>query len=225
VVFDEGDFHWGGNLKEGLTGNNFGKSKPAFVRKTGNLAASGGRAARRTLHRAHPFMPGLSSSKKNSDEIRRLLSGPNPGEMPAGRLVRLHVGCARDAMHVHQSLRELWATVLWQPVPERLSLAEWRLILPGWFVEKLAPEIQTDDPLLRRAFQLQDRMRPADAWTLGAWVRTLGSGVRRWQWWSAAAVAPHGLELTVDVTGEGEGIEALHWLLRCAGAESIEARP
>ena len=102
---------------------------------------------------------------KNTEEIRRLLGGPRDGESPAGRLVRLRVSCVLDAPEVLRAGREIWAAALWQPDPRRLSLAEWRLVLPRWFAEKFDPDPRVEDPLLRRAFLLQERMRPADAWT------------------------------------------------------------
>lgn len=159
---------------------------------------------------------------RNTDEIRRLLNGPRPGEAPGGPLLRFHAECDVEAAGVLQSVREVWATALWQADPGRLSTDEWKMILPRWFVGKFASELKVDDPLLRRAFQLQDRMRPAEAWTLSEWVRSLEPATRHWSWWSAQIPAPCVLDVTVAINGDGAGADSLQWVLRCAGAQTVE---
>ncbi|MBL9200652.1 MAG: hypothetical protein JNL39_09105 [Opitutaceae bacterium] len=155
------------------------------------------------------------------DEIRRLLSGPRPDELPSGRLIALHAECSVDAEQALQLVREAWATALWQPEPARLGLDQWKLILPRWLTSMFETDIVVDDPLLQRAFQLQGRMRPGGAWTLANWVRAIGPAERRWAWWSAAIAEPTVLLVRVVATTEGEQAEALQWVLRCAGARSI----
>ncbi len=160
---------------------------------------------------------------KNTDEIRRLLSGPQPDEVPSGPLVKLHAVCEGAATDVLQSVREIWATALWQLEPGRLSAEEWRMILPRWFLDRFDPEIKPDDRILRRAFQLHERMCPSEALTLKEWVRLLEPPARRWAWWSASVAAPHALEVTVTVDEPGANLEALSWVLLCSGAQLVES--
>jgi hypothetical protein len=158
---------------------------------------------------------------KNTDEIRRLVHGPQENEVPDGLLLRTRAECDGEADAVLRSLREVWATALWTPDPGRLSTQDWKLILPRWFVAKFEPEIKTDDPLLQRAFQLQDKMRADGAWTLAEWVRSLDPATRSWAWWKAQSVAPSVFEVTVVLRREPSEMESLHWSLRCAGARSV----
>lgn len=158
---------------------------------------------------------------KNTDEIRRLLNGPLPDETPSGALVTFRAECDKDATDVLQALREVWATALWQTDPDRLSGDEWKMILPRWFVSQFDPGIHTEDPLLRRAFQLRERMSPGEAWTLSDWVRSVGSTTRGWAWWAAEVIAPYRLEVRAVVQPGGD-LGALQWTMRCAGAQSLE---
>lgn len=159
---------------------------------------------------------------KNTDEIRRLLSGPQPGENPAGSLVRLRVTCETGAAEVLQAVREVWATALWQPDPGRLGPDDWRMILPRWFLERFEPEIKPDDAFLRRAFQLQERMSPYGTFTLKKWVHLLEPPARGWAWWTAKVTAPYELEITVVAHAAEAGLEALNWALFCGGARTVE---
>lgn len=73
----------------------------------------------------------------------------------------------------------------------------WSTELPTWFVDAHASE---------------------DAeWTLDNWLLGMDPSIRPWRWWSA-----DGDELIIMIDGWPYPAAALLWLLRCAGARSVD---
>ena len=158
----------------------------------------------------------------NMDELRRLLTGPNLGEKPSGLLVEVAVECNANASQVLHAAQEVWSIVLKQSEPGGLNLEEWRRILPSWFVEKCGPEIGMDEALRRRALPIEERMRFAETWSLGAWVHWLKPSERHWAWWNAEIRSPQSLCVQVVVSGFPFPTGSLQWLLKCCGAKAAE---
>lgn len=158
----------------------------------------------------------------NADELRRLLSGPQPGEKPLGLLAELEAECETDAAKILDAAREVWAIALKQADPGSITLEEWRTLLPRWFVEKCGPEISMDEAVRRRALPMEERMRLAETWSLGAWVHWLKPSERQWSWWSAEIGSPRSLRMNVVVSGFPFPAGSLQWLLKCCGAKSVE---
>ena len=158
----------------------------------------------------------------NTDELRRLSGGPHPSERPSGLLAEIDVVCDTDADKVLAAVREVWAIALKQADPGNTSLEKWRSLLPRWFVEKCEPEISMEEAMRRRALPMEERMRLAETWSLGAWVHWLKPSERQWAWWSAEIGSPRSLRVNVVVSGLPFPAGSLQWLLKCCGARSAE---
>jgi hypothetical protein len=158
----------------------------------------------------------------SANERNRLLVGPEPGEQPAGILVEVAAECEVDAGVVLNGVREVWGAVLDQPDPSRLTVKEWTELLPQWFVDRCGPEIAMTEALRRRALPMEERLRLAEEWSLGAWVHWLSPAERSWAWWSAQIDSSKALRITVVVTGLPFPSGSLRWLLKCCGATSID---
>lgn len=158
----------------------------------------------------------------NIEELRRLQSGPQPGEEPQGLLAEVAVECDTDASRILDATRQVWAIAIKQSNPGETSLDEWKKLFPKWFVEKFGSEISMEEATRRRALPMQERRRLAETWSLGAWMHWLKPSERQWAWWDAEIVSPQLLQVKVVVDGFPFPAGSLQWLLKCCGARSAE---
>ena len=156
-----------------------------------------------------------------TEEKRRLSTGLQAGEKPNGLLVKF-LAEGTDAEMILTLTREAWRAAIEQPEPASLSLDVWRQVLPLWFVDKCDPEITIEEAMRRRSLPMKERLRLAEIWSLGAWVHWLKPNERQWAWWDAQVISPRSLHVVVLVNGCPFPAGSLLWLLKCAGAESIE---
>ncbi|MBL9202286.1 MAG: hypothetical protein JNL39_17375 [Opitutaceae bacterium] len=157
---------------------------------------------------------------KTRQEIARLCSGSQAGEPLPGPLVTVEASCDRIAADVLQEVRELWAIVVWQEEPAKLSEEQWRAILPGWFVGSCVAESDSDGAQESRVGLGNAVACPP--LTLGEWMRQVAPPVRSWAWWAANVTAPHAFEVKVTTDNAGADLRALFWMLSCAGARAVE---
>jgi hypothetical protein len=105
------------------------------------------------------------------------------------------VGRSTDVLRVVLERSRAW------PPP-----AEWRRLLPVWFVDACAP----------------DASEQQGAWTLDAWLYWLEPEQRSWFWWGAE-LTDSGVEVLVEVDSWPYPDGALRWLLVAAGASRVES--
>ena len=156
------------------------------------------------------------------DELKRIESGPPPGEKPLGLVAEFDVDCERNSIETLQGAKEVLLAALRQADTGGVTLEAWRNILPRWFVEKFAPEIAPEEAVRRRSLPMEERMQLAETWSLGAWVYWQKPSERQWEWWDAEATSPHSLRVMVIVAGFPFPSGSLQWLFRCCGATSFE---
>src|SRR5205085_11603936 len=109
------------------------------------------------------------------------------------------------------------------------TLDEWRRLLPDWFVEKCAPEKTKDesDRWLKwwRSLPWDEQVRVNEElrWSLADWLYWFEPKQRYWYWWDARVESPDLIRLAVEVREWPFPWDALKWLFRASGAESVAA--
>lgn len=163
-----------------------------------------------------------------SDERRHLDHGPDPGEQDTGVGPVSVTASGPDPAGILDRSREVLRAVLDASGGPWPDLAGWQARLPDWFVAASAPE-QTPEQaaaeLARwRSMSAAERAAAEDdeAWTLSDWIHWLQPAERQWYWWSARVRDPGTAEVAVSVPGWPAPLGALEWLLRAAGASTVD---
>ncbi len=104
------------------------------------------------------------------------------------------------------------------------SDAEWRSLLPAWFVKHFAPDLDTDELDMERAKQAAMSVDARHAYwarrrpRLQNWHFAMSPDQRYWLWWDGRVVDSDTLVLEIDNTGDSGG-PMIPWVL----AELISA--
>ena len=161
-------------------------------------------------------------------ELRHVLRGPRPDEQAAGvGLVSVTFRAEAPDTVLGRS-REVLATVLRAPAQSWPTTADWAGLLPAWFVTACAdePTDQEQHEWLQRWRSLdgagRSRAEAEKRWTLSSWLSWLEPVERDWFWWDATTDGNKGRVL-LELPGWPAPVGALLWLLRAAGADSIES--
>lgn len=162
------------------------------------------------------------------DEVRHLESGPRMDEAPRGSgLAALSIVSDGEVVAVIARAREVLRGVVassaegWDP-------DEVRLRLPAWFVAGCAPEKSAEE-----AQEWLDWWRGLDGdgqakasretpWSVEDWLFWLEPDERQWYWWDAVVDDDHSARVFVEIAGWPAALGALEWLLRAAGATTVE---
>jgi hypothetical protein len=161
----------------------------------------------------------------STEELSRLSGAiSSTGDLPGNRLiVWFRVHCAQDCWPVIEKAKDvLRATIEEQQRSETWpSLEEWQVRLPRWFVERCAEEILMEEAERRRRLPMEERIRLGKEWSLNGWLYWLHPDRRSWFWWTAE---PGTAEARVALVVDGWPFPwgSLDWLLRAAGAISVE---
>jgi hypothetical protein len=146
---------------------------------------------------------------------------------PAPFFVRGAVIAERSSAQVLTGVVEVLRVVLEQQQrgdwPDN---AEWRSLLPEWFVAQTAPEmpIETDPPRRPRWWQLVRSPQvheQAGPWSLGNWLYWFRPENRTWFWWGAYLVSTTEISLLLAADDWPVLVGALEWAFACAGAAEI----
>jgi hypothetical protein len=137
------------------------------------------------------------------EELTRLLGGAAGAEAP-GELDTLEVECPRGAGPVLDRVREVLEVVLRRADGEWPDLAEWRRVLPAWFVASCVDDAQLVECVL-------------DRWSLRAWTYWFHPHLRKWRWWDAEAEG-RTLRVRLLVLDRPYRRGALEWLLKVAAS-------
>ena len=159
----------------------------------------------------------------NQAELERLQHMPNTSMKPApGMRVRLVARCPGNAADVLRKCKEVLVLVLQQDVNNWPSIDEWRSLLPSWFVRQSEEEVSSEKAEQRLRLSLEERIELSKKWSVSAFVYWFQPNDRYWFWWDATAETASSVSVTVMVEDLPFPWGALEWLLRTAGAASVE---
>jgi hypothetical protein len=162
----------------------------------------------------------------NTDELRRLNTGPLADEKPGGAgLERFLAHRAGDAAEVLARCKEVMRIVLTQDVERWPTDEEWKFLLPDWFVAACADE-DTVRQKTQRWFELSEEERAAatasDVWSVEAFVYWFLPEERQWFWWDASILDANTVEILVQVLGDPYPWGTLWWLSIASGAIRVD---
>jgi hypothetical protein len=159
--------------------------------------------------------------------------GPEDNERPSPSeslgLVRFDVHCAHNAATVLSKAKELLRIVVAQSPMGWPTLEKWRVMLPEWFVKECALE-ETKEEAQRhlewlRTLPWDERAHVSEQerWSLANWLYWFEPRQRYWYWWDAVVESPTLVRVAVQVRDWPFPWDALKWLFRASGAESVTA--
>ena len=108
------------------------------------------------------------------------------------------------------------------------SAEKWRKLLPSWFVASCAPERskQEADAWLAQweamSWEEKQRVERDKRWSLQNWLYCFQPEERTWYWWDAANIDDGSAIVAVEVESWPFPWGELSWLLRAAGAETVD---
>ena len=159
------------------------------------------------------------------EELRRIRSTDGQTAVPAGYGLAKIVADSEEAAIVVDRCRAVLEIAL---THRDLSTAEMRALLPAWFVSACSDE--SDEEVRRwveewRALPGEEQAQAEEArrWRLQEWLWWLDPERREWYWWDSEATDRRTVELVVLIPGWPVPLGGLRWLLRAAGAGTIEA--
>jgi len=164
-------------------------------------------------------------------ELRHLQEGPEVDERPSDGigLVRFDVQCREGAEAVLAKAKEVLAVVVAQPPAGWPTLDERRQKLPEWFLNACVPEYtnKESDRWLKwwRSLPWDEQVRASEEkrWSLGNWLYWFEPKQRFWYWWDGRVESPQYIRVALQVTEWPFPWDALKWLFRASGAESVAA--
>jgi hypothetical protein len=137
----------------------------------------------------------------SAEELRHIREGA-AGAEPPGEIDTLQAAGGDPAL---ARAREVLEIVVGRPDgADWPSTAEWRELLPGWFVAACVDDAEVRDCVL-------------DKWSLRAWTYWFQPGLRKWRWWDAG-VEDGGVRVSLLVLQRPYLRGALEWLLKVADA-------
>jgi hypothetical protein len=158
-----------------------------------------------------------------------LYEGPREGEKAGGvGLVEAVVSTAGDAQDLLGRCREVLRTVLDAAREEWPSDEAWSEVLPSWFVQGCAAEASEEEAAAWLAWwrgldgEARARATKEAPWTLAQWIHWLHPDERQWYWWNGVVYGRHEVRILIEVPGWPGPLGAFEWLLRVAGADSVE---
>ncbi len=163
-----------------------------------------------------------------ANEYRHLVVGPTSDEMPGGLgTVRFNVSCDANAEQVIGNAKEVLIAINRASTENWPTDAEWREILPDWFVDRCSPELSQKEAELelerRRKLSPELRTQAAEEWSLLNWLYWFEPKNRHWYWWDATPLDDDRLILATEVDEWPFPWGSLSWLFRASGAKRVEA--
>lgn len=162
------------------------------------------------------------------DELRHLAEGPRPSEYPGGAgLLGVRVTSRVPVVEVIARTKAVLQEVVHIPAEEFATA--WQSRLPSWFIDGCVeePSAEANEAWLKWWRQLdsgsQQRAARERGWSIADWMHWMHPMEREWFWWHAQLVSQYSAEVQVEVQGWPPAVGALEWLLRVAGAESVDS--
>lgn len=126
--------------------------------------------------------------------------------------------------------KEVLLVVVSMTAEELVSEAAWAGLLPTWFLDACAPEQSSEEAAAWlacwRALDPDARERAARErpWSVADWLHWLQPEERQWYWWDALVKEEGSASVWVEVLGWPAPLGAFEWLLRAAGAITVDMK-
>jgi hypothetical protein len=162
-------------------------------------------------------------------ECQRLTVPPSPEATPDGLgTVQFVATCPGNASQVLSRTKELLLLFCEQSPSAWPSLAQWRNMLPRWFLDRCAPEMTQEQAEKWLAWwrglppEERERVEREKDWSLENWLYWMEPANRTWTWWDACDQDANTLIVAIEVIDWPFPWGAFRWLLLAAGAEKVE---
>lgn len=174
--------------------------------------------------------PGLVDMSRNALLVERvrLQNGLADGDDGIGMVVQdFHIFCRGSAVDMLERARTVLTIVNRHGLEEKWpSDAEWRALLPSWFVN--ASETNKPEKLPYESGSLEARLtgeytgleHMSATWSFTSWTSWMDPKNREWLWMSAQVKSDHVLNVTIDQLGDppAGAPPGFLWLFRASGA-------
>ena len=159
------------------------------------------------------------------NEIYRLVNGEGQIEkLNNMEYVEFKIECRNNSSDVLSKCKEVLKIVLCNNEKDKLTIDEWRNVLPLWFTEKCAKELSKQEAEDRLNLTIEERKRITlnEGWTLSDWIYWFKPNERQWYWWDAKIVDLNTIHLVIECYGWPFAWGALRWLWKACGAIECE---
>lgn len=175
-------------------------------------------------------MRALPEQARLRKELMRLEKGVSPGVLPEGlgtvRFLAKATGHAAETLERAESVLRIVVRSSLDAWPDE---SEWQMLLPQWFLAACAPERTAEETelWLKRWKSLspsRQRIESAEMrWTLRNWLYWFEPSQRQWYWWDGNVEGEDTVRVAIEVDAWPFPWGAISWLLRAAGAETVQA--
>lgn len=155
-----------------------------------------------------------------NDELKRLNSNGIEDNYK-GFIAEIIADCAGNASDVLQKTKDVLKKIIDCELSFDDPIDDWRVILPEWFINACSSEITKNEAeeILRtpQGYELL-----ANRWTISGFIYWFRPEIRSWYWWDGIIKDQNILLIKVLVDGDPFAWGALEFLLKSAGANSVE---
>jgi hypothetical protein len=163
-------------------------------------------------------------------ELQRLTGDSTNGTQPLGLgTVRFRAQCPGNTELVLERSKSILIQVNRLSRSDWPTYEQWTQSLPSWFLVRCQPEKNSAEAAkwLKTWRELpqeeQDYVRRECPWSVSGWVYWFQPDNRTWYWWDAIKNDQHNMTISVAVYDWPFAWGALSWLLRAAGARSVDS--
>jgi hypothetical protein len=158
-------------------------------------------------------------------ELERLRSGPDATERPGGiGTVRIVAKCSGNAQEVLSRTKQAMEVVARVTASEGKEVEIWKKALPSWLVSVFRPQPTRAEIEAVLKLSLEGKQKWGEQnWDLESWLHWFRPENRYWYWWDAEVRDENTLVVAIEVSEWPFPWGALKWLLKAAGATSVEA--
>jgi hypothetical protein len=140
--------------------------------------------------------------------------------------VRIIARCPGNSELVLERVKDILEALCASP-PDQAGIdrQHWSASLPAWLVSRFAPEPSAEElkEYLKLPYEQKVTLVHDAAWSMSEWLYWFRPENRYWYWWDGIAADAHCLAIAIEVRDWPFPWDALKWLLRAAGATSVEA--
>jgi len=153
-------------------------------------------------------------------ELERLLLNSFPTSEPYGLLVEVTAVTDFRSLEVLDRIKELLRRIIDCELSFDDELADWKALMPAWFLGELYPPLSTSDA--KRLLQSPGGFdRLSDHWTLDGFLHWFRPENRSWYWWYGEIESQSKVRIFIEVDGYPFAWGALKFLVKAAGAQEV----